>query len=145
MSENTVSTLFMNAYTHFHSLWQNTDEKLYKLCADGLQNIAAQLHLYQDATAASAPFFREATEHARKIATMQPSHNLDTQAVAFQLFEALAVITLETMLKTKLATPLHREICDFFETSGHWAKDHKTLVTDCYYYLVPKTYSPMHL
>ena len=142
MHEDNVSTVCMNAYTRFNSLWQNTDEKLYKLCAEGLHNIATQAHLYQGTSTASAPFFKELIEQAKKIAALDPLHNADTQAIAFQLFEALAIVTLETVLKNKAASPVDRNICDYFETSGHWAKEQKTLATDCYYYLVPQTYSP---
>lgn len=116
------------------------EPQLMLLCAQGLHELAENLHWYTSGLTVSTPFFEELLETVQSVCQDEEVPVMVMHDKAFGLMECLAVIVRESSLrqKSEQTLPAQINVMRYFEGCGHWTPGDGTLVTEYYYSRIPK-------
>ena len=115
----------------------SVEPELARACSEVLFDMAERVSAYEN-TIQIADFFLK--EFHTAISRLEKIKNATKNALhdwTFELFETLAILAREDVLRNHSARPAQAEAIRYFMESGHWMPDDPTLVSEYYYHKIP--------
>lgn len=119
---------------------QDKNRTLMQLCSKALFEYADNYPLFCEKTVAAVSFMEQLHEEACKCFDCSDLSDGLIYDSAFFIFECLACILREKSLRqaANQENPTQNQLLQHFEECGHWFKGDGTLVTDHYFFHIPK-------
>lgn len=122
-----------------HAL-RSSNPELANICSDGLADVGQYLDEYETAVRIATRFVHELHISVKSLIKFKNATVHKLEDAAFNLFEPIAVIMRETVLRNKgnpPPRPVQTEAMRSFEDSGQWLPEDPTLVSEYYYHIIP--------
>ena len=117
-----------------------SNPKLANICSDGLEDVGQYLDEYETAAQIASDFVKELHNSVDQLMEFKNVTVHKLEDAAFNLFEPIAVIMREMVLRNKgnpPPRPVQGEILRSFEDSENWRPEDPTLVSEYYYHKIP--------
>lgn len=116
---------------------------LMQLCSKALFEYADNYSLFCEKTVAAVSFMEQLHDEASRCFDNTDFSDGNIYDSAFFIFECLACILREKSLRQAVSegNATQEQLLQHFEECGHWFKGDGTLVSDHYFFHIPKTVS----
>ena len=112
---------------------------LINACRVGLLDLASHCGQYEGLVITCSPFLDEINEAVNSLCSSPCPEPFHLEDIAFQLLEAIAAVMREVVLRRFFEVPRKAQsmVLSYFERSGQWAHEERTVLMDYYYARVP--------
>ena len=122
-----------------HAL-RSPNSELANICSAGLEDVGQYLDEYETVVQIASDFVKELHNSVDQLVEFKNITVHKLEDAAFNLFEPIAVIMREMVLRNKGNSPprpVQGEILRSFEDSENWLPEDSTLVSEYYYHKIP--------